>query len=1337
VSTRSLLEHVKSFSKSPLFFLCLIIVGYCALLLPTVRRQGISWDEQTDIRIARAYISTPGGWFVGSNSDPSQTRLPMYTVALVYALTGTDDLLTARLVSAFLGDLTLVGVYVFCRRETDAKRGLLAAALLATSPFFLSFARVAFTETDIYVACIFVWLLVGVSNLREKRTVGSVVIAAVLLGLAISAKFTAVYLFPAILLHSLSWPRLERGPEYLRWRDLLGASILFAILFGLAWLGWSDDSFSYGAESDAVMAAMHYLLAAVCWGMILLWIVRRSNYTASSQLLVALAFLLALSTFVMVPPVHLTNPDIVKSLLDRFNNEMGWDLGFMIEATVLHTACITFKSSPLVGLGLLAAVGTTLLQWKRRRELQFPLLVVLFYFLGLALLPIAQTFYMMPLLPILAIFGADQWLGLLSRKRLLAMLIGAAAAAVLVVDMALCYPDYNLNGYQWLGARFLVGRSTIGYRSIVQTPSDGVQQAVQWLCDNATDGERVVAYVYPWHIVEAACPDPRFIISRGRKESLRTGPDYVIIHINHEIRQRWATWFTGWENNVRDEGVFWEPYDADWLHTHFTKVATVPRSFGLEMASIWQRNDRAKESIPPVGSRATVEPTPYSPPSSTTTPQPIPFSPPGSRASVEPTLIPLVGEWRFAIDRGDQGEKKEWFISDYDDSTWTVVDVPHTWSVMEENWDYEGVAWYRRSFSLPAQAGEAHLRLRFDAVYYKASVWLNGEYLGEHEGGYTPFEFDVSHIAKTGTDNIVAVRVDNERRDNRIPDDFFDWWPYGGIVRDVSLEITDDAYISRQQIVAVPNIVAWDEAATATVTTTVTVNNASSEIFTGILTADVMQETTGESALETILSSLTSIPPGESVEVEFEVQITEPKLWHFDHPNLYLWTTSLLTNEGKVLHTVKDTFGIRLVELEDARFLLNGEPVRMVGMTRHADSVAYGLAEPVFVMAADYDDMKRLNMVLSRPVHYPQHEYILDYCDRNGILLIPEIPAWQIDVSHMANPDVLATAKQQLKDMILADYNHPSVWAWSVANEIPSDTPQGKTFVQELVALAKELDPTRPVGFASFRLAYQPQRDATDLVDFVMMNGYAGSWHMPKHELSSALDRIHQTWPDKAVIISEFGIDAHWNIYSWSRPGEELDPEEYYFVPDDTPAYSEEVYAMRSQVLRDQMEVFRRKPFVAGAIFWTYQDYRSLMEFRMGILDINHEPTPVWDVIREQYAPVLVDSVVFSEVTDSKQTVVVSLRARGPVEEDMPAYTLREYRIHWAVTSPYGESVFSEGDVFLPTLAPADTWSGEVDWDVPESDYVFTLSIFRPTGFDVIERSYNSRGELLQADGPG
>jgi beta-galactosidase/beta-glucuronidase len=739
-------------------------------------------------------------------------------------------------------------------------------------------------------------------------------------------------------------------------------------------------------------------------------------------------------------------------------------------------------------------------------------------------------------------------------------------------------------------------------------------------------------------------------------------------------------------------------------------------------------------AVPPIGSPATVEPSALPTAGSPASLEPTPIPPSGSAAVAETISISLVGEWRFATDRENQGENEKWFATDHDDSSWTVVDVPHTWSVMEENWDYEGVAWYRRSFSIPVEASLAHLRLRFDAVYYKATVWLNGEYLGEHEGGYTPFEFDVSRIAETSTDNIVAVRVDNERRADRIPDDFFDWWPYGGIARDVSLEVTDNVYISRQQIVAVPNIVAWDEADTATVTTTIIVNNASSEIFTGTLTSDVSDEATGESALEAVLSTFVGVPPGESVEVELEANISGPKLWHFDHPNLYLWTASLAKQGGKAVHTAKDIFGIRLVELKDAQFLLNGEPVRMVGMTRHADSVEYGLAEPVFVMAADYDDMKRLNMVLSRPVHYPQHEYILDYCDRNGILLVPEIPAWQIEASHLGNQDTLATAKQQLGEMILTGFNHPSIWAWSVGNEIDSHVQPGHNYVRELATLANELDPNRPLGFASFRLYADQEDDATALTDFVFMNEYCGSWGGPKRGLDEALDRIHELWPDKVVIISEYGLEAGWTSAWWMGDTSGMNTPEYYYIEPGVPPYSEDVYAQRHQLILEQMDTFRSKPFVAGAIFWTYQDYRSEMEFRMGILDINHEPTPIWDVIREQYSPVLIDSVVVSEENDSKQMAAVSLRTRGPVQEDMPAYTLRDYSLHWAVTSADGGRIFSEGDISLPALAPADTWSDVVGWEVPEDNYVFTLSIIRPTGFDVIEHTYDSQGELLQAD---
>ena len=726
-------------------------------------------------------------------------------------------------------------------------------------------------------------------------------------------------------------------------------------------------------------------------------------------------------------------------------------------------------------------------------------------------------------------------------------------------------------------------------------------------------------------------------------------------------------------------------------------------------------------------------------------PTPVPTTPPTLVTSISRPLlavpsssIPLSGEWRFATDPDALGETEGWVEPGFDDSSWVVVDVPHTWNVMADYADYEGVAWYRRTFTLPAEAEDAHLRLHFDAAFYLARVWLNGEYLGEHEGGYTPFEFDVSGIAKPGTENVIAVQADNLRATDRIPatlrpDWSFDWWNYGGIVRDVSLHLSSRAFIARQQIVAVPHLVAEDEADTATVTARVTISNTSTEPLEGTLTADVLDDATGLSVLDVLPTSPVSLSPGESLDVELTTTISTPKLWHFDHPHLYCWSASLLSADGQMLHTDEDTFGVRLVELGEAQFYLNGEPVRLVGLTRHADSPEHGLAETVTVMTADYDDLKRLNMVFSRPVHYPQSEFILDYCDRNGILLIPEVPAWQLTAAQMADPDMLELAQQQLSEMIAANFNHPSVWAWSVGNEFQSRTGPGHEYVREMIDLAKSLDPTRPVGFASHRLATQPQQDATDLADFVLMNQYFGSWHSPKDRLDRALDDIHSAWPDKVVIISEYGFEPHWNTF-WGPPSDSLDPAQYYFIPENVPSDSEEADAQRRQVIVEQMEVFRSKPFIAGAIFWTYQDYRTPSGFMMGVVDAERNRRGSRKVLREEYSPVLIDSVTFSPASGDRRSATVSLHTRGPVKEDMPTYTLRGYSLQWAVTSPQGDVTFSEGDIPLPALAPATTWSGEVEWVVPEAEYVVTLSIVRPTGFSVIEHLYNSQGEVLQSE---
>ncbi len=246
------------------------------------------------------------------------------------------------------------------------------------------------------------------------------------------------------------------------------------------------------------------------------------------------------------------------------------------------------------------------------------------------------------------------------------------------------------------------------------------------------------------------------------------------------------------------------------------------------------------------------------------------------------------------------------------------------------------------------------------------------------------------------------------------------------------------------------------------------------------------------------------------------------------------------------------------------------------------------------------------------------------------------------------------------------------------------------------------------------------------------MNEYAGSWHGTKNDLIEALERIHELWPEKMVMISEFGLEAGWTEEWWMGPSSQYESEDYYYIAPGTPPHSEEVYAQRRQVILEQMQIFRCHPFVAGAIFWTYQDYRSFMDFHMGIVDENRQRTPIWDVLREQYSPVLIESGDFIVESNYQQRFSIDLRTRGPVEEDMPAYTLRGYQLRWEIISQEGGKLLEEGNLTLPDLPPASAWSNEILWNIPKEDYVVRISILRPLGFAVLERTYNARGEVLR-----
>lgn len=716
---------------------------------------------------------------------------------------------------------------------------------------------------------------------------------------------------------------------------------------------------------------------------------------------------------------------------------------------------------------------------------------------------------------------------------------------------------------------------------------------------------------------------------------------------------------------------------------------------------------------------------------------PTPTSNPLPIVSTPEISVSLSEDWHFLVDPQDIGEQSGWFEPSFDHSEWLEIAIPHTWNVMEEFYEYEGLAWYRCSFSLPESVPGASIRLKFEGVFYYARLWLNGDFIGEHEGGYTPFEFDVSGSINPNTQNVLAVQVDNLRTMDRIParlgpDWSFDWWNYGGIVREVSLEISSNVYITQQHIISIPDLLDVNEADSASITNYVTVLNSSNEAFNGLLSIEIFEEDSRNLVTDSPEIAEVTVPPGQSIQVPILITFDDPKLWHFDDPNLYLFSTHLLSDNDQELHIKDDIFGVRLIEIGGAQLKLNGESVRLVGLTRHADSPDFGLAETITVMAEDYDDLKRLNMVFSRPVHYPQDEYILDYCDRNGILLIPEVPSWQLRSSQLASPDMRALEKEQLREMIESSFNHPSIWAWSIANEIESDTNAGHEFVQEMISYVKSIDPTRPTGFASYNLYRHPQRDASEYSDFVLMNQYFGSWGGPKTYLESALDAIHETWPDKVVIISEYGFEPRWN--RWGPPTESLDPAEYYFVSENVEPTSEIADKQRQKVIEEQMEVYRSKPYVVGAIFWTYQDYRTRTNFIMGVVDENRQRRGSWYLLREEYSPILIDSIEFSETSVDGFAVNISLRTRGPVESDMPAYTLRDYKLSVATASRLADTIFEEVSTELPTLEPGSVWNGEIAVSSPSEDQIVIVKVIRPTGFPVIEEYFDHLGVNLPAE---
>lgn len=560
-----------------------ILVCYFLLIIPTVDRLGIGWDEETDLEIAQTYM-TPRGILLGSSRDPSQTRLPMFTGAVIFHLFGTSSLSVARFTTIFVGALTLLGIFEYGKKYFSPAIGLLAVGLLAINPFFLSFSRLAFTESDIYLACSLTWLLLSVAKLVEKPTIGWAIFSGVFASLSISSKATALILVPVVAASFVvSRKILDKKATPLDAKVLPSRTIWFwtgwAVMFMLA--GILISRHLNAQASPSLFHLFNYGFVSLGWFLLLVWAVRHRRFSAPPLALAAWMTGFSVLTFIILPPEHLANSEIIDALITRAGQEMEMSTSFIFELAAFHSLTILLKSTPLLGFFLLAGFFSALTQW-RRSVLILPLLVVAVYMAGLLLLPLGQTFYTIPLLPVLSLLAADQLVRWIPQRQKILLAFITVGLIWWGVEMRQCYPDYHLNGYQWVGARPLFGRSSIGYRSIVYTPSDGVQQSIEWLNHHAKAGQIAQLYVEPWHIVKATAPKPVYKIIDGRESTLSNHPDFIVIHIGSMVQQ-------GEGNDAPLDAVFLDSFDRETLNRNYEKVFSVQRAFGLEMASIWKR----------------------------------------------------------------------------------------------------------------------------------------------------------------------------------------------------------------------------------------------------------------------------------------------------------------------------------------------------------------------------------------------------------------------------------------------------------------------------------------------------------------------------------------------------------------------------------------------------------------------------------------------------------------------------------------------------------------------------------------------------------------------------
>jgi beta-glucuronidase len=582
--------------------------------------------------------------------------------------------------------------------------------------------------------------------------------------------------------------------------------------------------------------------------------------------------------------------------------------------------------------------------------------------------------------------------------------------------------------------------------------------------------------------------------------------------------------------------------------------------------------------------------------------------------------LDLSGVWDFQIDPDDTGLQDQWFLGCPNPRP---LAVPGSWNEqVAEIYNYTGAAWYLREVYVPQGWRGERVFIRVGSANYYTQVWFNGTLLGDHAGGHLPFAFEITDYIKWDSPNTIAIQVENHLMPTRVPagnvagafDGFmagypsttFDFFPYAGLHRPVVLFSLPKNHI--QDVSVVTDI----------------------EGGTGKLSLNVSLNVSHNGSTATGLVSLKGKSDGfrvpfnfKSGQAEISFSVPNARFWSPEDPYLYDLTITLM-DDGQITDRYTLEVGIRTVEVKGTQILLNGEPVFLKGFGRHEDFYVHGKGLNIPLIVKDYDLLKWVGANSYRTSHYPYSEEEMRMADRQGVLIIDEIPAVSLQFDDgPENINIrLEQCKNQLRDLIERDKNHPSVIMWSVANEpMPPDmvarltgeidTPVDPSFTDffvELYDLARVLDPTRLVTVVG---VMGGPLDWLAPSDVICINRYWGWYTQPGQPalgaelLSQELDGLFETL-QKPIIVSEFGADTVAGMHS--HPAK-MWTEEY-----------------QEEFLRGYLDVAESKEFVVGMHVWNFADFQAVQSTNRvggmnlkGVFTRDRKPKLAAHLLRERW----------------------------------------------------------------------------------------------------------------------